>query len=599
MPSSILSARDLAFLLHEWLDVSSLTTRDRYAGHSRATFDAVLDLSARLAEEHFAPHHRTADLHEPSFDGEHVTLLPDAGRAVEAFAKADLIGATLDHEVGGMQLPHVVFGACMAWFHAANAGTAAYALLTVGAANLLLAHGSREQVDRFVRPMVAGRFSGAMALSEAQAGSSLADITTRAVPQDDGTYRIFGRKTWISAGDHELTENIVHLVLASIAGAPGGGRGISLFVVPKYLVNPDGTLGERNDVALAGINHTMGYRGTVNTSPVFGGGAHTPGGTAGAVGDLVGEPHRGLAAMFHLGNEARVGVGLGAAALGCTAYRTSLAYARSRVQGRPVGPRGAATAQVPIVEHPDVRRMLLAQKAYAEGALALTLYCARLVDEQNTAPDQADAERARLLLDVLAPVAKSWPAQWCQEAISHAVQVLGAAGYTRDHDVEQHYRDNRLNLIHEGTHGLQALDLLGGRVVMDGGAGLAALVSVMTGTAERAALTGDAELTGHADRLQAAVARTTSVTRALWGTGDLELTLANASVYLEAVGHVVVAWLWLEQALAAWGRTGPFYEGKRAAARYFFRWELPRVGPWLDLLAGLDRTVLDTRPDWL
>jgi alkylation response protein AidB-like acyl-CoA dehydrogenase len=403
---------------------------------------------------------------------------------------------------------------------------------------------------------------------------------------------VFGNKMWISAGEHELSENIVHLVLAKIPGGPAGVKGISLFVVPKVLVQDDGSLGERNDVVLAGLNHKMGYRGTTNTMLNFGEGVHTPGGRAGAVGFLVGEPHKGLSYMFHMMNEARIGVGSGATALGYTGYLKSLDYARNRPQGRPVSGKDPASPQVPIVQHPDVRRMLLAQKSYVEGALALVLYCGRLVDEERTAESEQERTTAHLLLDVLTPIAKSWPSQWCLEANSLAIQVLGGYGYTREYDVEQLYRDNRLNPIHEGTHGIQALDLLGRKVTMQGGAGLQLLVDTMAATATRAeALGGEpAEL---AAALRAASDRVVDVTAHLWGTGDVDLALANASVYLEAVGHVVVAWIWLEQLLAAHGRDGAFYEGKRSAARYFYRWELPRTGPQLDLLRSLDRTTLD------
>jgi alkylation response protein AidB-like acyl-CoA dehydrogenase len=593
MAATVMSMRDLRFLLHEWLDVASLTGRERYAEHSRETFDAVLDLSADLAQRYFAPHNRAGDLAEPTFDGSRVHIIPEVKQALDAFARADLVGAVMDGAVGGGQLPHVVFGACMAWFYAANVATSSYQLLTVGNANLLLAHGSADQIETYVKPMVTGRFLGTMALSEPEAGSSLADITTEAVLQDDGTYRVFGRKMWISGGDHELAENIVHLVLAKIPGGPPGSKGISLFIVPKFLVGADGSLGERNDVVLAGINHKMGFRGTVNTAPVFGEGAFTPGGRPGAVGYLVGEPHRGLAYMFHMMNEARISVGLCAAALGYTGYLESLGYARSRTQGRLVAGRGDGGPQVPIIEHPDVRRMLLAQKAYVEGALALALYCGRLVDEQKTGPDADDRARAALLLDVLTPIAKSWPSQWCVAANDLAIQVLGGAGYTRDHDVEQHYRDNRLNPIHEGTHGIQALDLLGRKVVADGGAGLRALLATFTATGDRAVATGDPELARFAEQLRQVARRVASVTARLWAAGDAELALANATAYLEAVGHVVIAWVWLEQALAAHGKDGAFYQGKRLAARFFYRCELPRVGPQLDLLASLDRTVLD------
>jgi butyryl-CoA dehydrogenase len=592
MASLLLSRRDLDFLLYEWLDVELLTKRPRFAEHSRETFDGVLDLSEQMATRHFRPHNKKNDAEEPRFDGERAHVIPEVKEALDVFAAAGFLGAGMDAEVGGMQLPAVVAGACMAWFQAANISTAAYPFLTIGNANLLQAHGTPELVDVFVPPMVAGRFFGTMCLSEPQAGSSLSDVTTRAEPQADGTYRVFGNKMWISGGDHEMAENIVHLVLAKIPGGPPGVKGISLFVVPKVLVEADGTLGERNDVVLAGLNHKMGYRGTTNTMLNFGEGKYRPGGAPGAIGHLVGEPHRGLAYMFHMMNEARIGVGLGATALGYTGYLQSLDYARNRPQGRPVAAKDPAQRQVPIIEHPDVRRMLLAQKSYVEGALALTTYCGRLLDEQATGEDP---ERARLLLDVLTPIAKSWPSQWCLEANSLAIQVHGGYGYTREYDVEQLYRDNRLNMIHEGTHGIQALDLLGRKVVMGGGAGLGALVSTIGATVARAV---DGELASFGQQLQAAVDRVVAVTARLWGTGDVDLALANATVYLEAVGHVVVAWMWLEQALAAEGKEGDFYDGKRQAARYFYRWELPRTAPQFDLLESLDRTTLDMPDSW-
>ena len=393
---------------------------------------------------------------------------------------------------------------------------------------------------------------------------------------------------WISGGDHELSENIVHLVLARIPGAPAGTRGISLFLVPKFLVAPDGALGERNDVALAGINHKMGYRGTANTAPVFGDGAYTPGGQPGAVGYLVGAENRGLPVMFTMMNEARIGVGLGATALGYTGYLKSLAYARDRLQGRPNG-ADPSTPQVPLVEHADIRRMLLAQKSYAEGALALILYCARLVDDVASLDDPAGVAEAEKLLGVLTPIAKSWPSQWCLAANDLAIQVLGGAGYTRDFDVELHYRDNRLNPIHEGTHGIQGMDLLGRKVLLDGGAGLGVLLGRMQATAARAEAVGG-EAGEHAAQLRAVADRLVAVTGFLGGLGDPRLILADATAYLEATGHLVVAWLWLEQCLAADGKEGTFYEGKRAAARYFFARELPKVGPMLDLLG-------ERRPD--
>jgi hypothetical protein len=410
---------------------------------------------------------------------------------------------------------------------------------------------------------------------------------------------------WISGGDHELAENIVHLVLAKIPGGPPGVKGISLFIVPRKLVNADGSLGERNDVALAGLNHKMGYRGTVNTLLNFGEGKFRPGGKAGAVGYLVGEPNRGLACMFHMMNEARIGVGLGATLLGYTGYLHALDYARSRLQGRPLAAKDPATPQVPIVAHADVKRMLLAQKSYVEGALALNLYCARLVDDEKTAESDEAKRRAHLLLEILTPIAKSWPSQWCLEANSLAIQVHGGYGYTRDYNVEQFYRDNRLNPIHEGTHGIQGLDLLGRKVMMDAGAALQLLGREMLTTAKSARATGDADLARWADALSAAVADVGETTRALWAAGDAERTLANASVYLELFGHVVIAWTWLAQAVVAQRALAEaasdderFYRGKLQAAKYFFLWELPKTAPQHALLRSLDATCLEMRDEW-
>lgn len=345
MRSTLLSRRDLEFLLYEWLDVEDLTRRPRFSDHSRQTFDAVLELSEQLATKYFATHNKLNDAHEPTFDGETVTIIPEVRAALTAFADAGMVGATMDTELGGAQLPAAVAQAAFAWFHAANPGTSAYPLLTIGNANLLSAHADADLVRRFVPPMLEGRYFGTMCLSEPQAGSSLADIVTRAEPRDDGTYRVFGTKMWISGGDHELGENIVHLVLAKIPGGPAGTKGISLFVVPRYLVGDDGARGERNDVVLAGLNHKMGFRGTVNTVLNFGEGRWTPTGAPGAVGYLVGEPHQGLKYMFHMMNEARSGVGLVAAALGYTGYLESPVRPRApqgRTKVRPTRPPHSA-----------------------------------------------------------------------------------------------------------------------------------------------------------------------------------------------------------------------------------------------------------------
>jgi len=523
--------------------------------------------------------------------------------ALKAFSESGLMAAGQDYEMGGMQLPVLIEKAGLAYFKGANVGTSSYPFLTIGNANTLLKCGTPEQIETFVKPMFEGRFFGTMCLSDPQAGSSLSDITTRAEPQDDGTYRLKGNKMWISAGEHELSENIVHLVLAKVPGPDGklipGVKGISLFIVPKKLVNADGSIGERNDVVLAGLNHKMGYRGTTNCLLNFGEGKFKPQGKAGAIGYLVGEVHKGLANMFHMMNEARIGVGLGAVMLGYTGYLHALEYARDRPQGRHPMNKDPAQPQIPIIQHTDVKRMLLAQKAYVEGGLALNLYCARLVDDERTLESPDERRHATLLLNILTPIAKSWPSQWCLEANNLAIQVHGGYGYTREYNVEQFYRDNRLNPIHEGTHGIQGLDLLGRKVSMQNGAAFDALAGEVRKTLAKAS--DMQELATHAKSLGDAWQRIGAVTRTLYAAGDMNKTLANASVYLEAFGHAVVAWMWLQQAMLAVGKDGhdaDFYQGKLQACAYFFKWELPKIGPQLDLLESIDTTTLDMRDAW-
>ncbi len=602
MSSKILSRRDLDFLLYEWLDAESLTSRQRFSDHSRETFDAVLDLCEQLATEKFATHNKKSDQNEPQFDGERVSVIPEVADALKAFADAGLVSAGMDHEFGGMQLPCLIEKAGFAWFKGANVATSAYAMLNIGNANTVIKCGTTDQIERYAQPILSGRFFGTMCLSEPQAGSSLSDITTRAELQPDGTYRLRGNKMWISGGEHEMSENIIHLVLAKVPGPDSklipGVKGISLFIVPKFLVNEDGSLGERNDVVLAGLNHKMGYRGTTNTLLNFGEGKHQPGGKAGAVAYLVGQLHQGLSAMFNMMNEARIAVGLGAVMLGYAGYLHALDYARNRPQGRHPQNKDPSQPQLPIIQHTDIRRMLLAQKAYAEGGLALILYCSRLVDDEKTADSEQARQEATLLLDILTPIAKSWPSQWCLEGNNLAIQVHGGYGYTREYDVEQMYRDNRLNPIHEGTHGIQALDLLGRKVVMRDGRALDLLSARVSATIAEAESVNLSSLAGE---LRKRWERMQEVTRVLHGAGDLNVTLANATLYLEAFGHLVIGWIWLEQALVAQRSKQPdhdFYAGKLQAAKWFFRYELPRIDAQLDVLAALDTTTLDMQDVW-
>jgi len=587
----LLSREDLDFLLFDWLDAIDLTSRDRFAEHSRETFDALLDLSAQLASDQFASHNTLADEHEPVMgaDGK-LELPPEVGIALKAFIESGLLAAPFDEAHGGGQLPNLLTRACLVWFQAANAGTSSYVLLTLANAALLAKHGSDDLLRTWLPSLLDGSAFGTMCISEPDVGSSLADITTQARRTEDGSYLVQGTKMWISGGDHDLSDNIVHLVLARTGSPEDGSRGLSLILVPKILSD-----GRRNAVTLIGLNHKMGNRATTNTVLAFGD-DETPGSAPGAVGYLVGEEGRGLHVMFTMMNDARVGVGFLAAGLGYTGYLRSLEYASSRRQGRPTAAADRRFAPVPLIEHADVRRMLLAQKSYVEGGLALCLFAAKLVDDEATAPVPAQRFRATRLLELLTPIAKSWPAQWCLEANSLAIQVHGGYGYARDFGIEQLYRDNRLNAIHEGTHGIQALDLLGRKVLADDGQRLREVVALITDTVQRAEQSE--RLRDLAVPVQAAASRLLAVTDVL-AAAPREVALALASTYLEAMGHLVVAWLWLDQAVAVDQRQDRFSQGKRAAAAYFITWELPRTAPQLDLLERLDTTVLDTSQDVL
>lgn len=568
MSAQLLNRRDLDFLLHDWLKAEGLADRD--------TVDAILDLSETLAAAHFLTHYKRSDVEEPRLEDGAVRICPAIGEALAEYAALGLFSAGFSERQGGLGLPYLLCAASFAFFAAANVATAAYPMLTVANARLIAAFGTEAQLEQFARPQIEGRWFGTMCLSEPQAGSSLADIRTRATPDGSdslgGRYRLAGNKMWISGGDQDVTENIVHLVLAKVpredGSLPEGTSGISLFIVPKFL--PDGA---RNDVTVAGLNHKMGYRGTANCLLNFGE-------RGGAAGWMVGPPGEGLRQMFQMMNEARIGVGIGAAAIGYRSYLLSAGYARERVQGRPVGQRSGPP--IPIIEHPDVRRMLLQQKTYVEGALALCLYCARLVDTAESSTDDA------ALLSLLTPVAKTWPSEYGLAANDIAIQIHGGYGYTRDFDVEQLWRDNRLNPIHEGTTGIQAIDLLGRKILQDG-AGLPILGLRILRTAQTASTLP--ALGGWARALSDSWKSITDVVAVLRDCASAS-ALDNATPFLQAFGHVVVAWLWLDQAIAAArldlaGDSDPdLIEGKRIATRFFFERELPKVAPLLAIVAS-------------
>lgn len=585
----LLSRRDLEFCIYEMLDSEGLLQHPRYADHSRETFSQTLDTAEQIAEKYFAPHNHLADEKEPWFDGEHVHTIPEVKEAFRHFVNSGLLNARRDFDEGGMQLPHVIAAACTGYVTAANPSSSAYPFLLMAAANLIEHFASDELKSLYLPLMRTGVAAGTMALTEPDTGSSLADIKTHATPTDAGHYLVRGNKMFISGGDQDITDNIVHLVLAKIKGAPAGVKGISLFLVPKWLVDENGQPVKRNDVKLAGLLHKMGYRGTTSTVLNFGEQDQ-------CVGYLIGEPHQGLKYMFMMMNEARVGVGLGAAVLGYRGYLESLAYARERPQGRHPSNKDPESKPIAIIEHADVKRMLLAQKVYAEGALALCLYANRLIDRIETCADATASKPLQELLDLLTPIVKSWPSEFGPKANSLAIQVLGGAGYIREYPVEQLYRDNRLNPIHEGSHGIQAMDLLGRKLWQSGGLGLQTLLGEIQTTVHQAAeYEGLIEFCEQLQQALALMQTTTQKLGAQLKQDGPDVVLANASAYLSLGGHIVVAWLWLWQASAAMkgleqGGESDFYQGKLHACRYFFRWELPKIQHWSNLLQQADDT---------
>ncbi|MDQ7048262.1 MAG: acyl-CoA dehydrogenase [Enterobacterales bacterium] len=597
--NSLINNRDLRFQLYEVCDAEALIGTEKFADHSKQTFDAVLETAEKIAGKYFANHNSKADQNEPQFIDGKVQMIAEVKQAFDVHREAGLIAAGMDYDYGGMQLPFLITLASSGYFMSANPSTTGYSFLTTGAANLINAFASDEQKNLFIKKMASGKFSGTMALTEPNAGSSLSDIVTQAVKQDDGNYKIKGQKIFISGGDHQLTDNIIHLVLAKIKGAAAGVKGISLFIVPKYRLDANGEVAESNDVNLSGLFHKMGYRGTTSTILNFGE-------TDDCIGYLVGEPHQGLKYMFHMMNEARLSVGFGAAMIGYRGFMESLAYAKERPQGRKPTEKNPTSPQVNIIEHADVKRMLLAQKSFVEGGMALCFYSAILVDDSENAEGE-DKQQAQLLLDLLMPIVKACCSDYGLKANELAIQILGGSGYTHEYPVEQCYRDNRLNPIHEGTNGIQALDLLGRKVWLNQGEGLKLLFKKISQDIHQAKdLTRTVVFAEAIQKAQITCQEVTQLVAIAMQKEGAEKTLANASAYLTMMGQLVFSWIWLRQATVAEQALQnekneeeiSFYQGKLQAAQYFVRWELPKLYHNADLVKNLDDTCLAMEPDW-
>lgn len=589
--SMIVNRRDLDFVLYETLGLDKILESERYADYDRESLDAIMDLCQAIAEDQFLPCAAKLDENEPKFVDGKVETISELKEAIAAYQEAGLCASAYDSDVGGMQLPWMMDQALNGMFVCANNPAHIYLFLTQGVANMLNACGSDELKRKYLPNLVDGNWFGTMCLSEPQAGSSLADIRTKADFNADGSYSISGTKMWISGGEQDITENIIHMVLAKIPGSPPGVKGISLFLVPKNRVNADGSIGDFNNIALAGLNHKMGCRGATNCLLNFGE-------SGDSIGYLVGEPNQGLANMFHMMNEARISVGMSAVMTGLGGYLYSLDYARNRPQGRPLVNRNPEDPQIMISEHADIKRMLMTQKAFIEGAQTLIYYCAELIDTKKLLDDKDQRQRIDLLLDLLTPICKSWPSEYCLEANKLAIQVLGGYGYTREYPVERLYRDNRLNHIHEGTWGIQGLDILGRKVRMHGGAAVSILRQEIQETIDSAI--SHPELVSFCEQLKTSLLLVEDTIDAVSKADDPSLALANATIFLDAIGHLVIAWMWLKQAVAALeGKQKEntadeaFYEGKISAMKFFFNYELPKIKPNLELVAQLDSTCYD------
>ncbi|GAB3497559.1 acyl-CoA dehydrogenase [Spirosoma knui] len=588
MATPYFSKRNLQFLLHDVFKAEELTQYDYFSAHDKETFNMVLDSATYIADNLMHPYLKEVDQNQPELRNGQVTVHPKIKEFMRALGEAGLIGAGLSFEHGGQQLPQMISSSMGFILMAANNGMM-YSGLTSGAAHLITSFGSPELIEFYVPNMLAGKWQGTMALTEPQAGSSLSDVTTSATPLADGTYKINGQKVFISAGDHDAADNIIHLMLARIDGAPKGTKGISLFVVPKYrpAVNGESTPDEStpgnfvdNDVQSTGVYHKMGQKGVPAMHLTMGSNDNT-------IGYLVGEPHRGLPYMFQMMNEARIGVGMTAAAIATAAYHAALQYAKERPQNRRLNEKNLLDApQTPIINHPDVRRMLLFQKAVTEGSLSLLVEAARLYDISQVAEGE-EKENAFLMLDLLMPVAKSYPSEMGVQSVSQSLQTFGGYGYTEDFPVEQLYRDIRITPIYEGTTGIQAQDLLGRKMTMKGGKAPQLLFAEISRTIAAGSTYDD--LKPYADQLAAELTRTQEVIMSIMPhatKGDIERYLADATLFLELFGIVVVAWQWLKQAVVArqallaqnpQGDELAFYEGKIHTMKFYFHYEVPKT----------------------
>ncbi|MEQ8276219.1 MAG: acyl-CoA dehydrogenase [Deltaproteobacteria bacterium] len=593
MTNPLVSDRDVAFILEHTIDLDRLLELPYFEDHSRETVTLYLENARRLAREVLAPGYKVTDEEAPNLVDGKLPLHPEMHKAIDALVELGVVTATRPYDLGGAQLPAAIAVLAESYLMAGNLSATAGVGLTTGAARLIETFGSEELKRKFMDRMYSCEWTGTMALTEPQAGSSLTDVETVAKPTDDGHYLIRGSKVFISGGDHDVRDNIVHLTLARIEGAPAGIKGVSLFAIPKRREEGGGLVD--NDCTTAGVFHKLGWRGLPSIALNFGENEDCHGW-------LVGEPHRGIKYMFQMMNEARLMVGVSAMATASVAYQQSLVYANERPQGRRLGDKDPSKPQIPIVEHAQVRQLLLRQKAIVEGGMALVAKTAYFADLSEHLADETERREAFLLLDLLTPIAKSFPAERGFESNTLAIQVHGGYGYTSEYLPELFWRDQKLNSLHEGTTQIQGLDLLGRKVVQDAGNALrlfAGLVETSVAKAREAGVEG-----AWCDNVATAMGEIVELTMQLGAkgmSGDLDGMLLHSANYLEAFSNLVVGWVWLEQATAAKPKAGSgdgFYEGKLRAAQYWLTSELPKNTLLVRLAKDAESSFAQMQSDW-
>ena len=566
--------KDMQFVINELADIDAIAALPGFEDATRETAQAVLEENAKFVEDVIAPLNRGGDVAPPSWKDGVVTTAAGFKDAFKSYGEAGWQGVQHEVEFGGQGLPKLIATPCIEMLNSANMSFALCPLLTDGAIEALLTAGSDAQKAKYLANLISARWTGTMNLTEPQAGSDLAQVRTRAVPEGDGTYRVFGQKIYITYGEHDMAENIVHLVLARTPDAPEGVKGISLFTVPKTVVAKDGSLGARNDVYCASIEHKLGIRASPTAVLLFGDGKFPVDGEAGAVGELVGEENRGLEYMFIMMNAARFAVGMQGVAIAERAYQQAVAYAKDRVQSRDVA---GSSGPVTIIHHPDVRRMLMTMRAQVEAARALAYVTAAAYDAAHKSPDEATRKQNQAFYEYLVPVVKGWSTELSIEVASLGVQVHGGMGFIEETGAAQHYRDARILTIYEGTTAIQANDLVGRKTMRDGGATAKGIAAQATMTAATLASSSSPDLKAIGKRLSAGARALDDVIDYVVANAksDIRGVFAGSVPYLKLAGIVLGGWQMARAAhiattkIEAGDADADFLRAKIATARFF------------------------------